>query len=349
MTNAMLQSDLFGALFRDDRIASEFGQDALLGRMLAFERAWTGALVTAGAVTQSDAEAATSAIDGFDAAGFRPESDRDGLPVPSLVAALRVGLAPAAAQAVHSGATSQDVIDTAMVLTALAVLNEMEERLDRVLLALALCEQRFGAAPLVARTRMQAALPARVSLRLGGWARGVQSARDRLPALRDEIGKLQLGGAIGTRDFPAAEEMVGHMAHALGLRAVPVWHTDRSSMVSLGHWFTLVAGAMGKIAQDVALMAQQGVEEIVLAGGGGSSAMPHKQNPILAETIIALARHVAGLQGNLAQAMIHEQERSGTAWALEWLTVPQMAEATGAGLRHMERLLGAIERIGAPG
>lgn len=347
MTNAMLRSALFGELFCDAKLASEFGHAAFLQRMLAFERAWTGALLATGVVTQGDTEAALAAMARFDAEGFWPDSLRDGLPVPSLVMALRAGLSPGAAKAVHSGATSQDVIDTAMVLTALAILDEMEGRLDRVLSALALCHERFGAAPLMARTRMQAALPAQVSLRVGAWARGVQGVQDRLPALRAEIAKVQIGGATGARDFPAAGAMVAHVAEALGLEAAPVWQTERGSMVSLGHWFTLVAGTMGKIAKDIALMAQQGVEEIALAGGGGSSSMPHKQNPILAETIIALARHVAGLQGVLAQAMIHEQERSGTAWALEWLSLPQMAEATGASLRHMETLLGSIERMGA--
>lgn len=95
-------------------------------------------------------------------------------------------------------------------------------------------------------------------------------------------------------------------------------------------------------------MSQQGIDEITMSGGGGSSAMTHKQNPILAEAMVSLARFVAGQQGVLAQAMIHEQERSGTAWALEWLTVPAMAEAAGASLRHAERLMSSVTRIGSP-
>ena len=95
-------------------------------------------------------------------------------------------------------------------------------------------------------------------------------------------------------------------------------------------------------------MVQQGVDDIALSGGGGSSAMAHKHNPVSAEMMVALARYVAGQQGILGQAMIHEQERSGAAWALEWLTLPAMAEATGVALNHGEKLINSVSRIGAP-
>lgn len=347
MTNAMLQSGLFGNLFRDADIAQEFSAPALLGHMIAFEVAWTQALAASGAVDRPDADRALAALAGFDPTRFAATSDRDGLPVPALVAHLRAGLPPAAARAIHTGATSQDVIDTAMVLADLAVLDRMATRLDAVLAGLAALDDRFGAAPLMARTRMQAALPATVSLRLGAWQRALAAQRDRLPALRAGLGQVQAGGAIGAREVP--DSVVQQVAATLGLRAGPVWHTDRSAMVDLGHWFALVSGTLGKVGQDIALMAQQGIGDIALDAGGASSAMPHKQNPVLAETLVALARHVAGLQGTLAQAMIHEQERSGAAWALEWLTLPAMAEATGAALRHAQDLLGSVRRLGAPG
>ena len=349
MTNAMLCTGLFGDLFRDAEIAREYGAEALLGHMIAFERAWTGALAANGIVTPAEAEGALAALAGFDAAAFRPQSDRDGMAVPSLIAQLRAGLATGPARAIHSGATSQDVIDTALVLAGLSVLALLEARLARLLALLDGVKADFGMAPLMARTRMQAALPATVALRVDAWARLLQAQMSRLPALREELGKVQIGGAIGQREAPGDEAVARHVAEALGLRLTPVWHGERSAMVSLGHWLGLAAGALGKIGQDVALMAQQGLDEIALTGGGGSSAMPHKQNPVLAETMVALARHVAGQQGILMQAMIHEQERSGAAWALEWLTLPAMAEATGAALRHAEALIAGIERIGTPG
>lgn len=346
MTNAMLRTGLFGELFCDHLIADAFAPDALLVHMLAFERAWTCALQATAAVTPAQAECALAALNAFDPATFRPDSNRDGMAVPALVAALRAGLTPDEARAIHTGATSQDVIDTAMVLTCLVVLDDLDARLGQLLNDLVELERRFGATPMMARTRMQAALPATAALRIGAWARGVQGVYDRLPALRTDLAKVQIGGAIGARDMPQADALVQHVAQALGLQTSAVWHTDRASMVSLGHWLTLVAGMMGKIGQDIALMAQQGMDDVTLAGGGGSSAMPHKQNPILAETLVALARHVGGMQGILAQAMIHEQERSGAAWAIEWLTLPAMLEGTGAAVRHARTLVSQVQGMG---
>jgi len=350
MANALVGNGLFGSLFSDAHAVAAFAAPAFLGHMMAFEAAWTRALMTTGLVSDADGTVALQALAAFDIDAFHAASDADGVPVPSLVAAVRAGLSPAAAQAIHTGATSQDVIDTAMVLSCLAVLDDFGRRIGRLVAALTELEERHGTAPLMARTRMQAALPATVSLRLGAWRRLLHGPLERLPALRGDLARVQIGGAIGRRDLPGGkgEEVVRHVADSLGLAVTPVWHADRAPMVGLGHWFTLVAGGLGKIGQDVALMAQQGLDEIALAGGGVSSAMPHKSNPILAETMVALARHVAGLQGTLAQAMIHEQERSGSAWPLEWLTLPVMAEGTGAALRHADALIASVTRLGAP-
>ena len=352
MTSALIASGLFGRQFSDGAVAGEFSAQAFGARMLAFEAAWTRALAATGAVTAGDAEVALAAIARAvpDAAVLGTGSERDGVPVPAMVAALRAGLGPGPAAAIHSGATSQDVIDTAMVLTLLAVADRVGARLEALAAAVADLRARFGDRPMVARTRMQAALPATAALRLDAWARPLAGAAARLPALRAEVGRVQAGGALGLRDPPPgrAEAGAAEFARELGLDLGPVWHSDRSAVVDFGHWLVLAAGAAGKIGQDVTLMAQQGVDEIALSGGGGSSAMPHKQNPVAAEAMVALARFVAGQQGVLAQALIHEQERSGAAWALEWLVLPAMAEATAAALAQGARLLGSVTRVGAP-
>lgn len=349
MTNSFLQSGLFGNLFRDQTIAAEFGADAFFARLCRFEVAWTRALEAAGQVTQADAEAAVEAIIGLSQRDFSAASDRDGLPVPGFVAALRGGVDDHVARAIHSGATSQDVIDTAMVLTILDVLAELDDRLMTLITGLETLLADSGDRPLMARTRMQVAVPATVGLRVSSWLHPLVNHHAVTHALRQELAQVQVGGAAGKRDAPAghADMVAKHVAQMLGLNLGPVWHTDRSSFVGFGHWLTLVAGSLGKMGQDIALMAQQGVDEIVLGGGGGSSAMPHKQNPVLAEAIVALSRFVGHQQGLLAQTMIHEQERSGSAWALEWLTLPVMAEATGAALRHSDRLIANIKRIGS--
>lgn len=348
MTNALLKNGLFGNLFCDDEIAREFSSRAMLERMMAFEEAWTRALMATGSVTSEEGEEALAAFARFDLSTFQPASDRDGVPVPSLVAHLREGLGSGGSGAIHTGATSQDLIDTAMVQACIAIMSILESRLESLSNALDGVNGRFGEHEFSSRTRMQLAMSAKVSLRTGAWQRLISGQVARLPALRGEVARIQIGGAVGMRDKPdgAGQEVAEQVSKALGLQIAPVWHTDRSSLVIFGNWLTLVAGSAGKIAQDIALMAQQGIDEIELEGGGGSSAMPHKQNPVLAETIMALARHVAGQQGVLAQAMIHEQERSGAAWSLEWLTLPVMAEETGAALRHLEVLIQSVKRLG---
>lgn len=341
---------LFGPVYCDESIAALFSAPAMTAHMLAFEAAWTRALRDAGVVSAEDAAQALGAIEAFSDMSFTEGSATDGLPVPAFVRALKSGLPDGAAKAIHRGATSQDVIDTAMAMALGQVMDSLTQRLDDAIAALDRLIDRFGTAPLMARTRMQAALPANAALRLEAWRRALQGQADRAAAVRAEISKAQVGGAIGTRTEPDGKgaEIAALVAADLGLTLAPVWHADRSGPVSFGHWLTLLAGSLGKIGQDIALMAQQGVDEIALKGGGGSSAMPHKQNPVAAEAMVTLARFVAVQQGGLAQAMIHEQERSGAAWALEWMTLPMMAEATGAALNHCLALFDQVDRIGTP-
>lgn len=347
MTNPFLRS-IFGELYCDPVIAAEFEAAAFSGRMLRFEAAWTEALRKLGTVSDEDAAVALDAIKRSTVFDLTAGSLRDGVPVPAFVAALRSGLNDGAANAIHTGATSQDVIDSAMSLTLLQVLTILQDRMGKVSLALDDLETRFGTAPLMARTRMQAALPTEVGLRLSAWRRGVGAQIKRAESLLDEVAVVQVGGPIGDRSAleGQGEAVAECVAASLGLRPSSVWHTERSSSVCFGHWLTLVAGTLGKIGQDIVLMAQQGVDEIGLSGGGKSSAMPHKQNPVEAEAMVSLARFVATQQGALAQAMIHEQERSGAAWALEWMTVPTMAESTGAALNNCLNLLSRVEHLG---
>jgi 3-carboxy-cis,cis-muconate cycloisomerase len=130
------------------------------------------------------------------------------------------------------------------------------------------------------------------------------------------------------------------MADALGLAAVPhPRHSERDGVVVLADWLSLVTGGLGKMGADIALMAQSEVGEIRIKSGGGSSAMPHKVNPVGAEILVTLARFNATLVSGIHQALVHENERSGSAWTLEWMLLPQMAVAVGAALRTAGALL----------
>ena len=340
-------SALYDGLFADPDMAALWNADAQTAHMLAFEAAFSRAMGQAGRFDGDLAARAADHIASFspDRADLSAGSARDGLPVPALVRQLKAGAGDAAA-AIHAGATSQDVLDTALALTLQATSDLIDARLAALVLALSDLSARHGDAPLMARTRMQAALPVTVADRIRTWRAPLVDHRARLTLLRAETERLSLAGPTGSTDFA---DVAGPMADTLGLMTAPLsWHTDRSGVVSYAHLLALISGSLGKMGQDVALMAQQGIGEVTLTGGGGSSAMAHKHNPILAELLVTLARFNAGQAGIMGQTMVHEQERSGAAWALEWMVLPLMAQATGRALTAAAQLVGSITDMGEP-
>jgi 3-carboxy-cis,cis-muconate cycloisomerase len=167
--------------------------------------------------------------------------------------------------------------------------------------------------------------------------------RDRISTLENEVAILHFGGAVGSLD-KLGDKGVGvarRLATKLGLRAIlRARHSERDGQAALASWLSLVTGALGKMGQDIALMAQTEMGEIRLAsGGGGSSALPHKVNPVGAEMLVTLARFNATMVSGMHQSLVHENERSGAAWTLEWMLLPQMVVATGAATRTAKALL----------
>ncbi|QHQ34502.1 lyase family protein [Algicella marina] len=333
-------------LLTDPEVATLFSEERLIAECIAFEIALTKALAATGRAESADAEAALAALASFkpDIAALRESTRDDGLLVPGLTRQIKTHIGPDAARAFHTGATSQDLLDTATARILRDLSSLFAPRLAAILEALAALEARHGSRPLMARTRLQAALPITVADRIATWRAPLIEAGNRLTTVTAATAILQFGGPVGTRDDP---DLATAMADSLGL-AVPERprHTDRSHLADYAHWLSRLATALGKIGLDTALMAQQGIGEVRLSGGGTSSAMPHKQNPVRAETLVTLARWTATMLPTMTG--IHEMERSGIAWAGEWLALPQMAESTGAALLAAEELLGQIEDFGSP-
>jgi 3-carboxy-cis,cis-muconate cycloisomerase len=203
----------------------------------------------------------------------------------------------------------------------------------------------------MARTRMQAALPVTAGHRIGQWAAPLAAHRARLAELRPRLLRVQLGGPVGTREgFGGQGDAIARaMAAELALGpAEAAWHTDRAALADLGGWLSMVSGSLGKMGHDIALMAQQGVGAARLRSGGTSSAMAHKANPVRAELLVTLARFNTVQLPGMHAALDHEQERSGISWSLEWLVLPRMCEATGAGLRLATALAQDVDRLGEP-
>ena len=339
-----------GGLFGDQEAADIWAPQRTIAHMLAFEAAYTRALGKVGKVDQALADQVAQQIAAFkpDMADLRDGAAKDGVVVPALVTQLKDAIQPNT-DSIHTGTTSQDVIDTALALTLRDFSDLLDVRLAALTSAFDVLADRFGDRPMMGRTRMQAALPIKVSDRLVTWSQPIAVHRKRLASLRPEVARLQLGGAAGDRAAlaPNAAQISREMAAELGLQNPPTaWHSMRADIADYANLLSLISGALGKFGQDICLMAQQGVDEVTLRSGGGSSAMPHKQNPILAELLVTLARFNATQVSGMHHALIHEQERSGAAWALEWMILPQMAQTTARSLSAATQLCEKITSIG---
>lgn len=354
MTLSAFDHPWLGGLFADEAMASIWSAEKQMRHMQAFEAAWSRALGRHVLNDDDLGEVAAIAIETMtiDLDDIRAGLAKDGVPIPRMVAQMKAaaGTTVSEAGAVHKGATSQDVVDTALVLTLRETAFLLAGRLMELETALKALEAKFGDRPMMGRTRMQAATAIMVRDRVEAWRRPMAAHLERLDQLRSRVEVVQIGGASGDRKALGANAnaVVADVAKSLGLEPTDkAWHVMRDGVVEYASFLSLVSGSLGKIGQDMCLMAQQGVDELRMSGGGGSSAMPHKQNPVLAELLVTLAKFNATQVSGMHHALVHEQERSGAAWSLEWMILPQMAQSTARGLSAAIDLCGRIERIGA--
>ncbi|CAN7439412.1 3-carboxy-cis,cis-muconate cycloisomerase [Rhizobium sp. LjRoot30] len=346
-----LLSSFLDELLGDVELARLIGTTANCAAMLRFELALARAEADHGLIPQVAASEISAAAASFkpDLALLRQATLKDGVVVPEFVRQLRLHVGEPAGRHIHFGATSQDVIDTALALKLKPVLALFDMRLQAVIAHLDALASTFGKNPVMGRTRMQAAIPITAADRIAVWRDLIMRAKGQLEDVCRQNLIVSLAGPAGTAEkFGGSISGVRQgLASALEL-SVPdyVPHAARDRIAGLGNWLSQVTGALGKVGQDIALMAQNEIAEVVIEGAGGSSAMAHKQNPVRAEVLVTLARFNAVQLSGLHQALVHEQERSGAAWTLEWMILPQMLNATGTALLHAQNLLASITRLG---
>lgn len=348
MSVTPFDSALFGPLMSDSELAALLDDRAQLRALLDFEGALARAEARVGVIPEAAGEIISEAADALeiDPRDLAEGTARDGIPVPALVAALRKAVGDEAARYVHWGATTQDAMDSGLVLRLREVVEIFEERLDEIGARLATLADNERGTVMLARTRGQQATPTSFGLKAAGWLAPLLRHEDRLDALRVRLEVVSFGGAAGNlsalgEDGPAVEAALAEELD-LAVPAMP-WHSQRDNLIEFGSWLGLVAGSLGKMAGDILLLCQNEVGELREAGGGGSSTLPQKANPVRAEATVALARHATGLAGQLQGAAFHHHERDGVAWQLEWLLLPPLIVATGAALRQAAALLGALE------
>ncbi|SOC35781.1 3-carboxy-cis,cis-muconate cycloisomerase [Rhizobium subbaraonis] len=349
MSLTPFEHPFLSGLLGDDEISSLFSAEADIDAMIRFETALAEAEADCGIIAKDDATAIVEGLSGFapDIAALKTGVSKDGVVIPELVRQMRQAVAAPAREKVHFGATSQDAIDTSLVLRLKAATDILATRLAATVAGLTTLSQRDGQRPLMGYTRMQAAIPITACDRICAWRAPLERTAARLAHFAAHGFAVQFGGAAGTLEKlgdrgPAVRAA---LATRLGLVDRLQWHSQRDTLAEFAGLLSLVTGSLGKFGQDVALLAEMG-SEIRISGGGGSSAMPHKQNPVSAELLVTLARFNAAQLAAMHQAVVHEQERSGAAWTLEWLVLPQMTAATGVALLTSLRLLGQIEVLG---
>jgi 3-carboxy-cis,cis-muconate cycloisomerase len=347
-----LPSDqLFGPSLGSERMAEAVSDLAWVQAMLDVEAALARAEAKVGIIPAAAAGeiAAHCRAEEFDVERIGREAAESANPVVPLVKALREKVGRGAGQYLHRGATSQDILDTAMMLIARRGLAVMLEDLDQAAAAAAGLAERHRSTLMAGRTLMQQALVTTFGLKAAGWLVSIVEAQAQLSSIRDRRLALQFGGAVGTmaalgdRGPAVARELVS----ALRLQEpVLPWHTARSRIAELGAALAIAAGAAGKVALDVVLLAQTEVAELRPAPGpgrGASSTMPQKQNPVDAVEILAAVRGVTAQAGLLLGSLTQEHERAAGAWQAEWPALTEAFRQAGGATARVALLLRSLE------
>ena len=321
------------------------GDRAVVAAMVRAESALVRALVET-KVAPPSAAAAAEVIESAraDVRELALAATEGGNPVIPLVKMLRAAAGDEDAAWVHFGATSQDILDTALMLVASEVTQQIEAGLTELASTLATLVEQNRAVPLVARTLTQQALPTTLGMRASGWLAGVHDAV-RVVRTCTTL-PVSLGGPVGTTSSYGADgpAVVESFARLLGQRAaVSSWHTRRTPVVGLATTLTVAGEACGKIAADLLVMSQTEVGEAREAAGGSSSAMPHKTNPAQSVLVASAARQLPALASVIASSAAAEQERPAGAWHAEWQPLRTMLRLSGAAVERTTDLVASVQ------
>ncbi|MBF0277814.1 MAG: 3-carboxy-cis,cis-muconate cycloisomerase [SAR324 cluster bacterium] len=346
MSVALYDSFLYGSLFSDPDTVKLFSDSERVQAMLSVESALAevqGDLRIIPSQAADEIVCATRTLKpDFDA--LQSGTEQAGFPIIALTSQLKSAVSQETAHYIHWGATTQDIMDTALILQLKEGLTLFERSLDRVIEHLGNLADLHRNTLMAGRTHSQQALPITFGYKVAGWLAPLLRHRMRLTEMRPRLCVVQFGGAAGTLAALGEQgmEVMEHLAKKLTLELPLVpWHSQRDAFAELANWLSLITGSLGKLAQDVILLSQSEINEIRESSHsdrGGSSTMPQKSNPILSEMIVACARMNATLLSNMHHALIAEQERATHGWQLEWLTLPQMFSCTGAALNHANKV-----------
>ena len=340
---------LLDGLFYSPSAEPFFADSASIQFMLDFESALARAESKAGVIPAAAASviSANCRAELFNLPAFAdavPASANLAIPLVKQLTQLVARQDADAARFVHWGATSQDAIDTALILQLRSVSMVILSDLDALCDSLAAIAEKHRATPIVARTLLQQALPTSFGFIVAGWLDALLRHRDRLLSLAERAFVLQFGGAVGTlaalgtHGLAVARHLAAELS--LPLPAVP-WHSHRDRIAEIASTFALCAGTLNKIAHDLALHMQTEIGELAephATGRGGSSSMPHKQNPVSCAAILTATNRVPGLVATIFTTQSQEHQRGLGSWHAEWTTLPEIVRLTAGALHHLAGL-----------
>ncbi|HEY0704786.1 MAG TPA: 3-carboxy-cis,cis-muconate cycloisomerase [Candidatus Acidoferrales bacterium] len=345
---------LLDPLFTTDRTRQIFSDASPLQRMLDFEAALARALEEAGVAPKGSADSVASqcraelyALDRIATAAA--QAGNLAIPLVKELTSLVAKSDEAAAGFVHLGATSQDVIDTGLVLQLRDALDDTESSLRQLSSLLEALATEHKGTLLAGRTWLQQAAPITLGLKFAGWLDAIERHRERLAQTRARVEVLQFGGAVGTLAALGADgsRVAEALARELKLALPEIsWHGQRDRFAELATTYGLLAGTLGKIARDISLMAQTEIAELSepsAAGRGGSSTLPQKRNPVGCSVVLSAAIRVPALVSTMLSAMVQEHERGLGGWQAEWETLPEICMLTGGALAHLTQVISGLE------
>jgi 3-carboxy-cis,cis-muconate cycloisomerase len=345
---------LFDPLFTTDAMREVFSDRQRLQGMLDFEGALARALASAGIAPRNAVEPIESQCHAelFDMESLARAAALSGNVAIPMVKALAQFVAksdPQAATFVHWGATSQDAIDTGLVLQVRAAFDLLDRDLAHLADALARLAEAHKSTLVAGRTWLQQGPPVTLGLKAAGWLATIERHRERLRDSRKQALALQFGGAVGT--LAALEGRGSAVAASLArdlrleLPELP-WHAHRDRLAEVAASLGLLTGSLGKMARDISLMSQTEIDEVAEPSGpgrGGSSTMPHKRNPVGSAIILAAAVRVPALVSTMLTAMVQEHERGLGGWHAEWETLPEIFRLVAGALAHMREVIDGLE------
>jgi 3-carboxy-cis,cis-muconate cycloisomerase len=335
-------SEIFGALWGTAEMRALFSDATHLQLMLDVEAALARAEARLGLMPPPVAEAITKAarVENLRIERIAESTREAGVPVPALVSELGRAAGEEAARYIHLGATTQDILDTALVLQMRRALAHLRRDLVTLARTLAKRASEYRDTPMAGRTHLQQAVPITFGLKCAVWASPLAAHVERLDQAAHRVLVVQFGGAAGTLAPLGANGMAvaEALAHELGLGVPDLpWHAARDTVAEIAALLGLICGSLSKFALDVTLLMQTEVAEVFephAAGRGGSSTMPQKRNPVAAEYIIAAARGVHALVPLMLTAMTQDQERATGPWQSEALVLPQCFVLCAGALAH---------------